>query len=157
MCEPFFCSINWTEFKSKMSVCTITHADCVNNPSDNWSRRQRLTWLTALMCRWISNSCLTPDLLNCKPSCHGSQVWCFWQGRWVQRCSSHTRIHTKTFIYSRMSVNFACGSYKNDFVGEWTISNSFHMNTNSRQSTRWPLSADTNIICKEALRSISYR
>lgn len=34
-------------------------------------------------------------------------------------CSSHTRIHTRTLSSTaERSVNFASGSYKNDFVGE---------------------------------------
>lgn len=135
--------------------CNFTHANCINKPSDNWSRRHQLTWLTALMGRWISNSCLTRDLLHCKPSCHGSQVWCFWQGIWVPRYVFIMLIYTRKHFHLQLSLPVDLTSMlflvtkESLFVQTFNFSDDFHhMNTNSRQF----LSANTNRICNADLR-----
>lgn len=108
------------------------------------------------MGRWISNSCLTRDLLHCKPSCHGSQVWCFWQGIRVPRYVFIMLIYTCKHFHLQLSLPVDLTSMlclvneESLFVQTFNFSDDFHhMNTSNRQF----LSANTNRICHADLRS----
>jgi len=53
-----------SKLKRSVYIIVIVLMQTVLTIHHNWSRGHRLTWLMALMGKWISN-CLTRDLLHC--------------------------------------------------------------------------------------------